>query len=230
MIESLIGQGINVRHACRVLGVSESGYYDWKDRPTAPRTLRRIWLAGEIADVHKASGGTYGEMRVTAELRHGRDIVVGHNTVGAIMREIGLKGLPTRRLPKGARLAQVTSLDLVRREFGRNGPNQLWMTDITEHPTREGKLYCCVVLDAFSRLVVGWSVESTQTTILVTNALGMATAHRDRADGLVIHSDRGVQFTSWAFSRRVKDAGIAPSMGAVGSAYDCDDAQAAMSV
>jgi len=90
----------------------------------------------------------------------------------------------------------------------------------TEHPTREGKVYCCVVLDAFSRLAVGWSVESTQTTVLVTNALGMATARRDRADGLVIHSDRGVQFTSWAFSQKVKDAGLAPSMGAVGSAYD----------
>ncbi len=136
------------------------------------------------------------------------------------MREIGLKGLPTRRLPKGAQLAQVTSLDLVRREFGREGPNQLWMTDITEHPTREGKAYCCVVLDAFSRRVVGWSVESTQTTVLVTNALGMATNRRDRAEGLVIHSDRGVQFTSWAFSHKVRDAGIAPSMGAVGSAYD----------
>ena len=203
-----------------MLGVSEPGYYDWKGRPDPPRTLRRIWLAGEIADVHKASGGTYGYMRVTAELRHGREILVSHNTVGQIMREIGLKGLPTRRLPKGARMAQVTSLDLVRREFRRDGPNQLWMTDITEHPTREGKVYCCVVLDAFSRLVVGWAIESTQTTGLVTNALGMATNRRDRADGLVIHSDRGVQFTSWAFSRRVRDAGIAPSMGAVGSAYD----------
>jgi hypothetical protein len=74
------------------LGVSESGYYAWIDRPDPPRTLRRIWLAGEIADVHKASGGTYGEMRVTAELRHGRGIVVGHNAVGTIMREIGIKG------------------------------------------------------------------------------------------------------------------------------------------
>jgi putative transposase len=114
VIESLTGQGINVRHD-RVLGVSESGYYDWKDRPDTPRALRRIWLPGEIADVHKASGGTYGEMPVTAELRHGREILVSHNTVG----QIGLKGLPTRRLPKGARMAQVTSLDLVRREFGR---------------------------------------------------------------------------------------------------------------
>lgn len=220
MIEALTGQGINVRHACRVLGVSESGYYDWKDRPDPPRTLRRIWLAGEIADVHKASGGTYGEMRVTAELRHGRAIVVGHNAVGQIMRELGLKGLPTRRLPKGARVAKVTSLDLVRRTFRRDRPNELWMTDITEHPTREGKLYCAVVLDAFSRLVVGWAIDSTQTTTLVLNALGMATARRDHGDGLVIHSDRGVQFTSWAFSQRVRDAGLAPSMGAVGSPYD----------
>ncbi len=105
MIASLTGQGINVQQACIALGVSQSGYYAWKDRPDAPRTLRRIWLAGEIADVHKASAGTYGYMRVTAELRHGREILVGHNTVGQIMREIGLKGLPTRRLPRGARMA-----------------------------------------------------------------------------------------------------------------------------
>ena len=136
------------------------------------------------------------------------------------MRELGIKGLPTRRLPKGARVGAVTSLDLVRRDFSRDGPDQLWMTDITEHPTREGKVYCCVVLDAFSRLVVGWSIDSTQTTALVTNALGMATRRRSRQDGLVIHSDRGVQFTSWAFSQNVRDAGLAPSMGAVGSPYD----------
>ena len=220
MIKSLAGQGIDVSHACRVLGVSPSGYYAWKDRPLSPRALRRIWLAGEIVDVHKASGGTYGSLRVTAELRYGREVVVGHNAVEAIMRELGIKGLPTRRLPTGARVAKVTSLDLVRREFRRSAPNQLWMTDITEHPTREGKLYCCIVLDAFSRLVVGWAIDSTQTTVLVLNALGMATARRSPAGELVIHSDRGVQFTSWAFSQRVRDAGIAPSMGAVGSPYD----------
>jgi len=92
VIDSLTGQGINVRHACRTLEVSESGYYAWKDRPDPPRTLRRIWLAGEIADVHKASGGTYGALRVTAELRYGRDIVVGHNAVELIMHELGIKG------------------------------------------------------------------------------------------------------------------------------------------
>ncbi len=220
MIESLTGQGINVRHACQVLGVSESGFYAWKDRPTSPRSLRRIWLAGEITTIHKASGGTYGANRVTAELKHGRVIHVGHNAVALIMQQLGIKGLPTRRLPRDAKLHQVTALDLVRREFRRASPNHLWMTDITEHPTREGKAYCCIVLDAFSRLVVGWSIDSTQTTTLVLNALGMATRRRSPEDGLIIHSDRGVQFTSWAFSTNVRSAGLAPSMGAVGSPYD----------
>ena len=87
------------------------------------------------------------------------------------MRELAIKGLPNRRLPKGARVGRVTSLDLVRRSFRRDRPNELRMTDITEHPTREGKVYCCVVLDAFSRYVVGWSIDSTQTTLLVLNAL-----------------------------------------------------------
>lgn len=220
MIQSLIGQGINVQQACIALGVSQSGYYAWKDRPDSPRTLRRIWLAGEIADIHKESGGTYGALRVTAELRHGRNILAGHNAVEDIMRQLGLRGLPTRRLPRGAKLRAVTSQDLVRREFKRKAPNELWLTDITEHPTREGKVYCCAVLDTFSRKIVGWSIDSTQTTSLVLNALGMATQRRPSRDGLVMHSDRGVQFTSWAVSQKLRDAGISPSMGAVGSAFD----------
>lgn len=216
----MTGQGINVQQACIALGVSQSGSYAFKDRPDAPRTLRRIWLAGEIADVHKESGGTYGALRVTAELKYGRGISVGPNAVGDIMRQLGLKGLPRRRLPRGAQLHTVTSLDLVGRKFGRDRPNELWVTDITEHPTREGKVYCCVVLDTFSRKVVGWSIDSTQTTSLVLNALGMATQRRPDRNGLVMHSDRGVQFTSWAFSHTLTQAGISPSMGAVGSAYD----------
>ena len=94
------------------------------------------------------------------------------------------------------------------------------MSDITEHRTREGNVYCCAVLDAFSRKVIGWSIDSTQTASLVTNALGMAITARKLADDAIIHSDRGVQFTSWAFSEKVRNAGLAPSMGAVGSPYD----------
>src|SRR4029453_5365090 len=104
----LTGQGINVQQACLALGVSPSGYYAWKGRPDAPRTLRRIWLAGEIPHTPKASGGAYGALRVTAELRFGRGIRAGHNAVADIMRQLGLKGLPTRRLPRGAEGGAVT--------------------------------------------------------------------------------------------------------------------------
>ena len=220
MIESLTGQGFNVRHACRSLGVTESGYYAWRGRPTSPRTLRRIFLATQITEVHRDSGGVYGAHRVRAELLFGRQILVGHNAVADIMRELGIKGVPKRRLPKGARVGNVSCSDLVRRIFRRDRPDELWMTDITEHPTREGKVYCCAVIDAYSRMVVGWAVDATQTSALVTNALGMATRRRDPSEGLVVHADRGVQFTSWAFSQRVREAGIAQSIGAVGCPYD----------
>ena len=106
------------------------------------------------------------------------------------------------------------------RQFSRSGPNQLWVTDITEHPTREGKLSCAVVLDSFSRRVVGWSIDATPTAALVTSALGMAIQTRTPPAGAVIHSDQGVQFASWAFTQRAKDSGLVPSMGSVGDCYD----------
>jgi putative transposase len=220
VIESLTGQGIDVQRACVMLGVSQSGYYAWKDRPPSVRTLRHLWLGGEITDIHEASAGTYGAQRVTAELRYGRGITVGHNQVELIMRRLGIQGLPKRRLPRGARLAKSDSLDLVRRRFTAEAPDRLWMTDITEHPTREGKVYCCAVLDAFSRMVVGWSIDSSQTGLLVTNALGMAIRRRSPGSESIIHSDRGVQFASWVFSQKVRDAGLAPSMGSVGAPFD----------
>jgi transposase InsO family protein len=203
-----------------MLGVSQSGYYAWKDRPPSERTLRHLWLGGEISDIHEASAGTYGALRVTAELKYGRGITVGHGQVSLIMSRLGIQGLPKRRLPRGARLARSDSFDLVRRRFTADAPDRLWMTDITEHPTREGKIYCCAVLDAFSRMVVGWSIDSSQTALLVTNALGMAIRRRSPAGEAIIHSDRGVQFASWVFSQKVRDAGLAPSMGAVGAPFD----------
>lgn len=217
MIESLAGQGIDVQQACVMLGVSDSGYYAWRDRPPSTRTLRHTWLAREIVNVHRASAGTYGARRVTAELRYGLGITVGHNQVELIMRRLGIRGLPTRKLPRGAKTAKARSLDLVRRNFTAAAPDRLWMTDITEHPTREGKVYCCVVLDAFSRMVVGWAIDTNQTALLVTNALGMALRRRTPKGELIIHSDRGAQFASWAFSQKIRDAGLAPSMGAVGT-------------
>jgi transposase InsO family protein len=115
----------------------------------------------------------------------------------------------------------ATAEDRVQRQFGRNGCNQLWVTDITEHPTREGKVYCAVVLDAFSRRVVGWSIDGHPTAALVTNALGMAIEQRRPPEGTtVIHSDQGTQFTSWTFTQRAVDSGLLPSMGSVGDCYD----------
>ena len=114
----------------------------------------------------------------------------------------------------------ATSPDLVCRNFARDAPNQLWLTDITEHPTREGKVYCCVVLDAHSRRVVGWSIDNHQASSLVMNALAMAISNRTPPAGTVIHSDHGSQFTSWAFSERVRQAKLVPSMGTVGDAFD----------
>jgi transposase InsO family protein len=179
VIESLTGQGIDVQRACLMLGVSSSGYYGRKDRPHSPRALRHLWLADEITEVHQASAGTYGALRVTAWLRYGRGISVGDNRVSLIMGRLGIGGLPTRRLPRGARVAKSGALDLVRRDFARDAPDRLWMADITEHPTREGKLYCCAVLDAFSRVVVDCAIDSSQTALLVTNARGMAVCRAD---------------------------------------------------
>jgi transposase InsO family protein len=123
-----------------MLGVSSSGFYAWKGRPASARALRHLWLAGEITDVHRESGGIYGERRVAAELRHGRGIVVSRKTVTLLMRRLGLYGLPKRRLPKGAKVGKYAASDLVRREFTVTAPNRLWTGDITEHPTREGKV------------------------------------------------------------------------------------------
>jgi putative transposase len=138
--------------------------------------------------------------------------------VELVMRHLGLTGLPGR--PRYRKIPNTpTAEDLVNRDFARTEPNRLWLTDITEHPTREGKVYCAVVLDAFSRRVVGWSIDSSQTASLVVNALGMAIENR-QAEGPVIHSDHGTQYTSWAFTRRALDSGLVPSMGSIGDCYD----------
>jgi putative transposase len=212
-------EGIPVEVACRVLDVSTSGYYAFRSRPPSARAIRHAWLTDRIVQVHQRSRGTYGALRVHAELRLGHGIMVGHNAVALLMRRAGLAGATGRPKWRYAKPDQIAA-DLVDRHFARTEPNQLWVTDITEHPTREGKLYCAVVLDAFSHRVVGWSIDATPTAGLVTNALGMAIQTRTPPGGTVIQSDQGVQFASWAFTRRAKDSGLVPSMGSVGDCYD----------
>src|SRR5687768_17894989 len=135
------------------------------------------------------------------------------------MRSAGIQGLSGRpRYRKSAPHAAAT--DLVGRQFAREEPDQLWVTGITEHPTREGKVYCAVVLDAFSRRVVGWSIDAAPTAALVTSALGMAIDMRRPTGSTVIHSDQGTQFTSWTFTRGAHASGLLPSMGAIGTCFD----------
>jgi putative transposase len=136
------------------------------------------------------------------------------------MRRAGVQGLSGR--PRYLRVPNVaTAEDRVQRQFGRESRDQFWVTDITEHPTRERSVYCAVVLDAFSRRVVGWSIDAQPTAALVSNALGMAIEQRRPANGeTVIHSDQGTQFTSWAFTQRAIESGLVPSIGSVGDCYD----------
>jgi transposase InsO family protein len=191
----MAAEHIPVEVACRVLDVSVSGYYAWRSRPPSARAVRHAWLTELITQVHQQSRGTYGALRVHAELRLGRGIVVGHNAIALLMRRAGLAGATGRPKWRHVKPDQVAA-DLVDRQFSRTGPNQLWVTDITEHPTREGKVYCAVVLDAYSRRVVGWSIDASPTAGLVTNALGMAIQTRTPPAGVIIHSDQGVQGSS----------------------------------
>ena len=195
------------------------GYYEWRSRPPSARAVRHAWLTDQIRAVHNASRGTYGVRRVHAELTLGLGLQVGHNQVEMLMARAAIKGLPGHRRPR-PRHETPSAGDLVERMFTREAPNRLWVTDITEHRTYEGKVYCAVVLDTFSRRVVGWSIDSSQTAALVTNALGMAIANRDPQPGVIVHSDHGAQFTSWAFSERAKRSGLVPSMGSIGDCYD----------
>jgi putative transposase len=215
----MAAEQLPVQNACNILGVSDAGYYAWLKRGPSARTVRHLWLTGVIAEVHAAARGVYGSRRVHAELQLGRGIFVSLGAVELLMNRAGIQGLPGPGKPR-ARPQTATAEDLVDRCFARNGPNQLWVTDITEHPTREGKVYCCVVLDVFSRKVVGWSIDSSQTAALVTNALSMALQNRRPTTSTIIHSDHGVQFTSWVFTERAKASGLTPSMGSIGDCYD----------
>ena len=213
-----MSEGLPIEVTCRVVGVSVSGFYMWRKRKPSARAVRHAMVAEVIREVHDESRQTYGARRVHAELVLGREMTVARCTVELIMRRLGLVGLPGR--PRYRKISNTpTAEDLVNRDFARTEPNRLWLTDITEHPTREGKVYCAVVLDAFSRRVVGWSIDSSQTSNLVVNALGMAIENR-QGEGVVIHSDHGTQYTSWAFTRRAIDSGLVPSMGSIGDCYD----------
>ena len=165
------------------------------------REIRRLLLSGLVADIHKRSRGTYGMLRIRAALEREQGMVVNKKLILSIMRELGIKGFPGPKKRKKNLVNEATEEDLVQRNFTVDRPNVLWLTDITEHPTREGKVYCCVVLDAFSRRVVGWAIDRRCQSALVNDAVAMASdVTLDRAGLDHPLGPRVSQFTSWGFS------------------------------
>lgn len=210
-----------------MLNVSRSGYYDWLGRPASAREQENELLLKQIEGVHHDSRGTYGSPRVHAELTLGLGLTVNLKRVARLMREAGIQGLYRRRR-QGCTVRDPAGKafpDLVDRNFIADRPNQLWLTDITEHSTLEGKVYCAAVIDVYSRMILGWSIDDNMRKELVIDALGMAIIRRrpqDRPEDerTITHSDHGSQYTSWAFGKRLRDAGLVGSMGSVGDCYD----------
>jgi transposase InsO family protein len=219
LVRELAGDGIDVAVACRVLGVPRSSFYDWLGRPASSRDRADADLIEEIREIHTASRQTYGAPRVHDELRLGRGRRVGRKRIARLMRQIGLVGVCHQRKRPG-RSAVAVHDDLVQRRFRADRPDRLWFTDITEHPTREGKLYCCCVLDCYSRRVVGWAIADHVRAELVVDALQMAKWNRSPKPGTIVHSDRGGQYVSWIFGHRLREAGLLGSMGRVASSVD----------
>ncbi len=173
-----------------------------------------------IKQIHEESRRSYGSPRVTAELRLGLGLAVNRKRVERLMREHGIQGIYRRRGRKNP-VHAATEEDLVKRTFTVDAPDVPWLTGITEHPTAEGKLYCAAVMDAFGRKIIGWSMGARQDTDLVINALAMAVTRRQPgSNSTILHSDHGAQYTSWAFGKRLRDAGLLGSMGTVGDCYD----------
>jgi putative transposase len=203
-----------------VVGLDRSTYYDIKFRKPTDAEIRRLLLADAIADIHARSRGTYGMLRIRAALEIEQGLIVNKKLVWKIMRQLGIKGLPGPRKGMKNLKNAPTCEDLVQRQFRASAPNELWLTDITEHPTGEGKLYCCVVLDLYSRKAVGWAIDRRCEAALVNDALAKAGTSRSTSPTTVIHSDHGSQFTSWAFTENVRRLGLVSSMGTVGDCYD----------
>jgi putative transposase len=205
----------------RLLEVSASGYYAWLKREPSARAISDAALLERIRAIHQKSRGTYGVPRVHAELQ-AEGIHVGRKRVARLMRQAGLAGVSRR---KGCwttirdRDAQPAP-DLVQRQFTAEGPDRLWVADATYIPTWAGFLFLAVVLDAFSRRIVGWAMSNYLRTELMLEALNMALGRRSPSTEVVHHSDQGCQYTSIEFGARCREAGVRPSMGSVGDAYD----------
>lgn len=207
----------SIRLMCRVLRVSRSAFYEWLRRAGKPR--RDVGLSARIRAIHKASRGTYGAPRVTAALRQD-GLLVNRKRVARIMRELGLRGVPRKRPYRGPTAPTSPREDLLQREFTAARPNKAWVADITYLPVAGGWVYLAVLIDLYSRKVVGWALDSNMRTELCMEALRRALAARRPPEGLVHHSDRGSQYSSDAYQRALLKAGLRPSVGRKGECWD----------
>jgi transposase InsO family protein len=212
---------------CRALGVSESWFYKWRDRPPTPRQVRRAELADKVREFFDASGGTYGSPRITQDL-WAAGYRVSENTVARLMVDLGLAGrTPRRRRSLTKPGKRLTAPDRVRRQFTAVAPDLLWCGDLTEVDTDEGKLYLATVLDLFSRRLLGYAMSERHDADLAVATLSMAAANRGGSiDGVIFHSDRGSEYTAEAFRAACGTLGVLQSMGRVGSALDNAAAEA----
>lgn len=214
---------VPVHTMCRVLNVCASGYYAWLDRPPSKRAIDDAVLVERIRAIHDESDATYGMPRVRAELID-QGVKISGKRVARLMRLNAIRGVSRRRgfvVTTQRDQRQRPAPDLVKREFVADGPNQLWVADMTYVPTWAGFIFLAIVLDVWSRRIVGWAIGEQMTAELVLAALNMALQQR-RPDGVIHHSDQGSQYTSIAFGERCKKMGVRPSMGTVGDAYDKD--------
>jgi putative transposase len=206
---------------CRMLKVSRSGYYDWRDRLPSRRSRENLALTEKIREIHQRSRETCCSPRVHAELRS-IGTRCSRKRVERLMREARLQGCMRgrRRGTTRRRKGKAPAEDLVKRNFAATNTDKVWVADITYVATGEGLLYLAFILDVYSRRIVGWAMESHLRTELVVDALQMAVWRRKPAPGLVHHSDQGVQYTALSFAERLREVGKTPSMGRIGTALD----------
>jgi transposase InsO family protein len=205
---------------CRLLKVSDSGLYAWRARTLSARARNNIRLTAQIEAIHRHSHGTYGAPRVHAQL-HNDGVQVGCKRVARLMRHAGLRGVSRRRFVTTTHRdpTATPAVDLVQRDFHASAPDRLWVADITYIPTWVGFMYLAVVLDVFSRRIVGWAMANHLRTELVLVAIEQAYAQRCPHE-VIHHSDHGTQYTSIAFGKRCDELGIRPSMGSIGDCFD----------
>lgn len=220
LVRELAAEGIPVRLTCRVLGFSTQAFYKWCKQPVSNRDLTDAYLTNELIDAH-GDDPEFGYRFLADELeRSGHS--VGERRVWRLCRQQRLWSTTTRkgRHGSGKRPGPAVHDDLVLRNFTADTPNAVWVTDITEHPTGEGKLYCCLIKDLFSNRIVGYSVNERMTKEIAVNALRSAIARRRYVGTVIVHSDRGSQFRSRDFVAVLKAAGLSGSMGRVAAAGD----------